>query len=136
VSSQDNTYAVIGPVNLFLHSLFSQVDISLNGTQAPQQSTDELEADRRTVFTSTNTYPYRTMIETLLSYDADAKAYQLTSSLFYADDADRMHSIDFAAANRNSGLCERSRFISQSRPLDTLGRIHADMFFQDRYLLN
>jgi len=31
----------VGPVNLFLHSLFSQVDISLNGTQ---------------VTTSTNTY--------------------------------------------------------------------------------
>jgi len=24
--------AAVGPVNLFLHSLFSQVDISLNGT--------------------------------------------------------------------------------------------------------
>jgi len=113
--------AAVGPVNLFLHSLFSQVDISLNGTQ---------------VTTSTNTYPYRAMIETLLSYGADAKASQLTSSLFYADDADRMNSIDFAAANRNNGLYKRSRFITESRPLDMLGRIHADMFFQDRYLLN
>ena len=34
----------VGPVNLMLHSLFSQVDISLNGIQ---------------VTTSTNTYPYR-----------------------------------------------------------------------------
>ena len=34
----------IGPVNLFLHSLFSQVDISLSGTQ---------------LTTSTNSYPYR-----------------------------------------------------------------------------
>jgi hypothetical protein len=25
--------AAVGPVNLFLHSLFSQVDVSLNGTQ-------------------------------------------------------------------------------------------------------
>ena len=54
----------VGPVNLFLHSLFLQVDISLNGTQ---------------VTTSTNTHPYRAMIETLLSYGADAKASQLTS---------------------------------------------------------
>ena len=76
------------------------------------------------------------MIETLLSYGADAKASQLTSSLFYADDADRMNSIDFAAPNRNNGLYKRSRFITESRPLDMLGRIYADMFFQDRYLLN
>jgi len=36
----------VGPVNLLLHSLFSQVDISLKETQ---------------VSTSTNTYPYRAM---------------------------------------------------------------------------
>jgi len=41
-----------GPTNLFLHSLFSQVDILLNGTQ---------------VTASMNTYPYRAMLETLLS---------------------------------------------------------------------
>jgi len=43
--------AAVGPVNLFQHSLFSQVDISLNGMQ---------------VTASTNTY--RAMLETLLSY--------------------------------------------------------------------
>jgi len=39
----------VGPVNLFLHSLFSQVDISLNGNL---------------ITSSTNTYPYRAMLET------------------------------------------------------------------------
>ena len=43
----------VGPVNLFLHSLFSQVDVSLN---------------ERLISPSTNTYPYRAMIETLLNY--------------------------------------------------------------------
>jgi len=60
--------AAVGPTNLFLHSLFSQVDISLSGTQ---------------VIASTNTYPYRAMIETLLSYGDDAKMSQLTSALYY-----------------------------------------------------
>jgi len=50
--------AAVGPMNLFLHSLFSQVDISLNGTL---------------ITPSTNTYPYRAMLETLLSYGEDAK---------------------------------------------------------------
>ena len=58
--------AAVGPVNLFLHSLFSLVDISLNGTL---------------VTASTNTYPYRAMLETLLSYGHGAKASQLTSAL-------------------------------------------------------
>ena len=39
----------VGPVNLFLHSLFSQVDISLNGTL---------------ITSLTNTYPYTAMLET------------------------------------------------------------------------
>jgi len=30
--------AAVGPVNLFLHSLFSQVDISLNGTRIAQST--------------------------------------------------------------------------------------------------
>ena len=42
----------VRPVNLWLHSLFSQVDISLSVTQ---------------VTTSTNTYPFCAMIETHFS---------------------------------------------------------------------
>jgi len=108
----------VGPVNLFIHSMFSQVDISLNAMQ---------------VTMSTNTYPYRAMIETHLSYGADAKQSQLTSALFYADQPVRMDAIDFAEANRNSGLYARSRFTAAIRSVDMMGRIHADMFFQDRY---
>jgi len=111
----------VGPVNLFLHSLFSQVGISLNGTQ---------------VTTSTNTYPYRAMIETLLSYGDDAKKSQLTSSMFYEDQPDRMDVVDFADAARNSGLYKRSRFTAASHVVDMMGRIHEDIFFQNRYLLN
>jgi len=65
----------IGPSNLFLHSLFSQVDVSLNGTL---------------ITTFTNTYPYRAMMETLLSYGEDAKRTQLTSALFYKNRSGRM----------------------------------------------
>ncbi|GFY10287.1 uncharacterized protein F54H12.2 [Trichonephila clavipes] len=51
----------IGPVNLFLHSLFSQVDVSLND---------------RVVSNSSNTYPYRSYIETLLNHGYDSKNSQ------------------------------------------------------------
>jgi len=72
ITRADGTYLAvdspIGPSNLFLHSLFLQLDVSLNGSLI-------------TAFT--NTYPYRAMMETLLSYGEDAKRTQLTSSLFY-----------------------------------------------------
>jgi len=54
--------AAFGPVNLFLHSLYSQVDTLLNGTL---------------ITASTNTYPYRAMMETLLSYGEDARLRDL-----------------------------------------------------------
>jgi hypothetical protein len=49
--------AKVGPVNNWFHSLFSQVDLALNG---------EL------VTPSNNTYPYRAYVETLLSYGEEA----------------------------------------------------------------
>jgi len=103
-------------------SLFSQVDISLNGTQ---------------VTMLTNTYPCRAMIETLHSYGDDTKNSQVTSALFYPDQPDRIDVVDFAENAWNSGLLyKRSRFTHTSRVVDMMGRIHADMFFQNRYLLN
>jgi hypothetical protein len=67
--------STVGPVNNFLHSLSSQVDVSLNGSL---------------ITSSTNTYAYRAYIETPLSYGSDAKSSQLTSALFYKDEADKM----------------------------------------------
>jgi len=114
--------SVVGPVNLFLHSLFSQVDISLNSTL---------------ITSSTNTYPYRAMIETLLSYGMDAKTSQLTSALYYKDTAGNMDSVDFEDENAvNKGLAARRRMARKSRVIDMMGRLHADIFFQNRYMLN
>ncbi|GFY23380.1 uncharacterized protein F54H12.2 [Trichonephila clavipes] len=69
----------IGPVNLFLHSLFSQVDISLNG---------------RNVSSSNNTYPYRAILETILNHGYDSKTSQLSSEIYYKDTAGRMNIYD------------------------------------------
>ena len=47
-----------------------------------------------------------------------------------------MDVVDFAEGARNSGLYKRCRFTHISRAVDMMGRIHGDMFFQDRYMLN
>ena len=124
--NNDNLEAndTVGPVNNFLHSLFSQVDVSLNGTL---------------ITSSTNTYAYRAYIETLLSYGGDAKSSQLTSALFYKDEAGKMDKPNPLAANaadRNPGLAKRQAYSAESREIDMIGRIHTDIFFQDRYMLN
>ena len=112
------------PVNLFLHSMFSQIDVSLNGTM---------------ISSSTSTYPYRAMLETLLSYGSDAKKSQLGAELFYKDDGGRMDETiidNVGARNPNSGLQQRREFARQSAEFDMIGRPHCDIFFQERYLLN
>ncbi len=112
-----------GPVNLFLHSLFSQVDIFLN---------------QRLISSSTPTYPYRAMIETLLSYDMGAKQSQLQAPLFYKDTAGKHDEADPTKADNevNKGLKERASFVQGGKTVDLMGRIHCDLFHQDKYILS
>ena len=112
----------LGPVNNWLQSLFSQVDLSLNGTL---------------VTSSSNSYPYRAYIETLLSYGFDAKSTQLTNQLWYKDKASRMHATELAAGpDPNPGFVTRREYIAGSRVVDMMGRLHVDMFLQDKFLIN
>ena len=113
----------VGPSNLFLHSLFSQVDMFLN---------------QRLVSSSTPTYPYRAMIETLLSYGRDAKLTQLQGALYYKDTAGKMDVVNANAENAdaNTGLKTRSKLFKGGKSVDMMGRLHGDIFNQDKYLLN
>ena len=113
----------VGPVNLFLHSLFSQVDVSLN---------------ERLISPSTNTYPYRAMIETLLNYGEEAKTSQLSMAMFYKDTPGKMDVANPVAADdaTNKGLKVRYDFTKESQIVDMMGPIHSDIFFQDRLMLN
>ncbi len=113
----------VGPVNFFLHSLFSQVDVSLNG---------------RLVSQSSSTYPYRAVLEALLNYGSDATRTQLSSSLFFKDTPGHMESANPGAANAtsNKGLKDRAKFTDGSKTVHMIGKLHADIFTQDRYLLN
>lgn len=113
--------APVGPVNLTLHSLFSQVDVKLN---------DKL------VSSSANTYPYRAHLETLLNYGRTAKETQLAASLWYKDTSGQMDSRNAAADGPNAGLAKRAAHVRGDRIVELLGRIHSDMFVQEKLLLN
>ena len=113
----------VGPVNLFLHALFSQVDVSLN---------------ERLISPSTNTYPYRAMLETLLNYGEDAKSSQLTMAMFYKDIPGKMNAINPVADDDDANMCLKARyaFAKLSNTVDMIGPIHSDLFFQGRLILN
>ena len=74
----------VGSVNLFFHSLFGQLDISLNG---------------RTISDGSGTY-----LETLLSCGEEAKSTHLTSSIFYKDTAGKMDEPNPSKSNADVNL--------------------------------
>ena len=72
------------------------------------------------------------MIETLLSYGQESKETQLRSALYVKDTAGKMVDTDAA----NEGLVARRAYITGCKVVEMMGRIHADIFFQERYMLN
>ncbi len=117
----DNTDHV-APINLFLHSLFSEVDIKLNDTL---------------VSSTNNTYAYRAYLETLLTYGKEAKQSQFGTALYYKDVAGSMEDDNpHDVAQLNVGMKSRHEFIEDGHAVDMMGRLHSDLFFQDRLMLN
>ena len=145
----------VAPVNNFLHSLFKQVDVYLNGKQ---------------VTPAMSTYAYRAYIETLLNYDVSAKKSQFTSALYYKDTATKMDEAGSLpgsspktinnitavtsggatqpatltkeevkiteAGSGNQGFAKRSKFIRNGKQFVLSGPIFTDIFMSDRLLLN
>ena len=111
----------VGPSNLLLHTMFSQVDVKLNDVM---------------ISSTNNTYPYRAYIETLLSYGPSAKKSQLTCEMYYKDQPGRFEIGDprAGAAAGNSGFTKRSSFFADSAVVEMIGPIHSDIFFANRFL--
>ena len=138
----------VAPVNNFLHSLFRQVDVYLNGKQ---------------VTPAMGTYAYRSYIETLLNYDVSAKESQFSSALYYKDTAGEMDSNGSLPVEKkvnikpvagdgsegaaeavfittkgtgNQGFAKRHKFIESGIQFVLSGPIFSDIFMTDRLLLN
>lgn len=109
---------IVGPVTNWLHSLFSQVDVSLNNVLLSP---------------STRNYAYRAFIETLLSYGPSAKNSFLTAEMWKEDTPGH---VDKAVVTDNLGFAWRAGRTARSKKVQMMGRLHSDLFFQDRYLLN
>lgn len=106
----------VGPINNFSHSMFSQVDITLQN---------------KLVTLTTTHYPYKAMIQTLLSYGCDPKKSQLTSQLWKKDKPGHLDDND-AQNGLNASLFERAQYFTQSQVCDSEGPLLHDMCSLDR----
>lgn len=111
--------ADVGFVNYPGCTLFSQVDIMLGD---------------RLITQSSNTYPYRGIIECLINYGKDTLDTQFSTGLFCKDTSSHMDSASIEG--NNAGLVARGRFTGNSRIVELIAPIHADLFFQEKLLLN
>lgn len=107
----------VAPINNWLHSLFSQLDVYLN---------------QKLVSPPNNTYAYRSYIETLLNYGPAAKHSHLTCGLWYADTPGKMDCVD----ENNAGFIQRQKYTKESKEVEMIGHLHGDIFNQEKFLLN
>lgn len=111
--------AKVVPVNNWMHSLFSQVDVSLQNT---------------VITSSLNTYPWKAYLENLLSFSTDAKDSHGSSYLWYTDTGDMNENDPVVDDPTNTGMKARGVLIAKSTPVEMVGRLHCDIFQQNRYL--
>ncbi|XP_035231361.1 uncharacterized protein F54H12.2-like [Stegodyphus dumicola] len=96
----------------------------------------DVTLNERLISSSNNTYPYRAILEKLLNHNYDEKTSQLSAELFFKDTAGKMNVFDPSDPNPNEGFTKRADFIKKSETVDMIGRLHVDLFHQERLMLN
>ena len=102
-------------VNLFPHSLFSQVDLEIDGVNLSSQD---------------NLYPYKAYLESLLTYGHDAKFSHLTTEHFVKDTAGQFES----GSSGNHGYVTRKKDVLDSKLFDFCIIPHIDFLHTPRIL--
>jgi hypothetical protein len=106
------------PANLALHSLWSQVDVTLGG---------------RLMTPATGMYAYKSYIQTLLNYGKEAKKTQLLSQGWYPEQGKQM---DVSTTAGNGAAFKKNPLFKESATVDLEGPLLEDVFQVNRYLLN
>ena len=116
----------VAPVANFSSSFFENVELYLNGTL---------------IESSNNLYPYKSYLQTLLSYDTQTKNCQLEATGLYDDSGENLdgdnsrESMDKAEC-KNSGLKKRYELSKASKSFVSLSPVHLDLCTQGKYIQN
>lgn len=117
----------VSTVNNFYQSLFSSVECSINGVEITDPNG--------------NWYPYKSYLETLLSYSKSTKDGRLHSTCFFSDDESDFDSIGeidqsgtTTAESNNEGYKKRKEFFKNSQERYFNIPIHSDLCTLRKYL--
>ena len=118
----------IGPVNALLYAMMTQIDVTIGNDL---------------VTTLTNLDNYKSMFQLLTNYSPATLESVYQAALFYKDTAGNMDSLKFKPGTNNVdeplfniGLHTRRKIMGQSNEITLIGRLTADFFLQNRYLLD
>ena len=103
----------VAPVNLTLHSLFSNVSVTLCGKEISEKDT---------------LYPYRAYLETLLTYNAHVLKTRMGAEGWSKDVAAKID--DITLTGGNTGFVARQKLAGSSPAVILVGRPHVDLFHQ------
>ena len=110
----------VAPINLWFHSLFSQVDVYLQ---------------QKLITSSSSSYFLKAYMDTILSMCPLAREGQLDSQLFFKDSPTNMDNSD-PVSGLNRGLWTREKYTRSSNLVDMEGVPLVDVFQLDKYILN
>ncbi len=108
-----NVHPAVGTINLIGKTIFSHVKLYING---------------KLIEDSGDRYAYRVFFETELNFGDEAKHSHLQSSLYFADSSNHMNSA------QNAGLTTRATPFRLSHEVEVIGKIHCDLFNQEKCL--
>lgn len=109
------TVAEVAPVNNWLHSLFSHIDVYLN---------------QKCITPPSNHYGYRSYIENLLNYGDGAKKSHLTTSMWHKDESGKFNETG------NSGYVMRKKLVANEACVELYSNLHCDIFNVNKFMLN
>lgn len=108
---------VVAPVNNWLHSMFSDVSLTLSGTQIEGGNYH---------------YPYKAYLTNLLTHNKGSKETHLTTSGWYKDTENQFDN----GTTANSGFTKRKGLVLSSKTVELCGPLLLDFFLQNKYLLH
>jgi hypothetical protein len=108
--------AKVAPINLMLHSLFSNASVTLCVKEISGKDT---------------LYPYRAYLETLLTYNPDVLNTGMGSEGCKKDAAGaKVEALTVTGGSKNSAFVARNKLAASSPTVVLIGRPHVDLFHQ------
>ena len=106
----------VGPVNLIIHCLFEQIDVTLQGKLS----------------TATTYYPYKAYLQELLNFGDESKVSQMSTKLWIKDIIPDSND----AKTGDPALVARAKPFLLSKQVHLMSDLCHDVFNLDKYLLN